>query len=119
MNLSIRKIAVASLLLIMASPAFAGTQDFTLYNQTGVLIYELYISESKNNRWEEDVLGNQVLDHGEYLNVTFSGRSACWWDIMAVDSDGNNVYWEGIDLCSTYTVTLTCDSAGDCWATSN
>lgn len=98
-----------------SSPAFAGTQDFTLVNDTGVEIYSLYISESSNDDWEEDVLGEDTLPDGARMDITFSGRTACLWDMMVTDDEGGNVTWQGIDLCESSVVILSCDDE-ECWA---
>jgi hypothetical protein len=98
-----------------APAAFAGTQDFTLINQTGVDIYSLYISESSNDDWEEDVLGEDTLPDGDRVDISFSGRSACLWDMMVTDDEDGNVTWEGIDLCKSSVVVLRCDD-DECWA---
>ena len=104
--------------LLFSTSTHAGTQDFVLVNSTGVVIYELYISETKNDDWEEDVLGDDVLDTGGRLTVTFSGRDACFWDMLAVDGDGNTVTWTALNLCTTHVIELTCDDDGECYATS-
>lgn len=108
-------LALLAFAALAAPAAFAGTQDFTLVNQTGVEIYSLFISESANDEWEEDVLGDDVLPDGDRMRITFAGRSACLWDMMVTDDEGGNVTWEGIDLCSTSVVVLRCD-ADECWA---
>lgn len=110
-------LALTALAFAVAPAAFAGTQDFTLVNRTGVEIYSLFISESANDEWEEDVLGDDVLPDGARIDVTFSGRSACLWDILVTDDEGGNVTWEGIDLCETSVVILRCDD-DECWADS-
>ena len=112
---SIRLVAVVTLLAALATPAAAGTQDFRLVNQTGVEIYNLFISESNNTNWEEDVLGLDVLPNGSSVVVTFSGREACLWDMMVTDDEGGNVTWEGLNLCETAVVVLRC-SDSECWA---
>jgi hypothetical protein len=55
------------------------------------------------------------LENGARLNVTFSGRSACLWDILAVDPDENSVSFAGINLCEVSIVVLRCGD-GECWA---
>ena len=102
-------------LVLPASMTYAGTQDFTLVNQTGATIYSLHVSETANDSWEEDVLGDDTLLNGGRMNIAFSGRQACLWDILAVDPDGNEVYWTGIDLCRVAVVILKCDG-DECWA---
>lgn len=96
-------------------PVFAGTQDFTLVNRTGVDIYSLFISESANNDWEEDVLGQDVLPDGARVNISFRGRTACLWDMMVTDSVGDSLEWAGINLCEASVVVLSCDDE-ECWA---
>lgn len=110
-------VVVLCLLAVVAvvPPASAGTQDFALVNQTGVEIYSLYISESANNDWEEDVLGDKVLPDGQRMNISFSGRAACLWDMMVTDDEGSSVTWTGINLCETSVVVLRCNEEG-CWA---
>lgn len=107
--------AIALLAALLAPAAFAGTQDFVLSNQSGVEIHNLYISESGNENWEEDVLGENVLSHGSRANIQFAGRSACEWDILVADAEGGNVTWTGIDLCAASVVVLHCNE-GECWA---
>ncbi len=107
--------ALVGLLALGAGAAQAGTQDFTLVNQTGSEIYNLYISESANDDWEEDVLGENTLRNGGRMNIGFSGRSACLWDMMVADEEGNNVTWTGINLCQVSVVVLKCDDS-ECWA---
>lgn len=102
--------------LVFQGTAVAGTQDFTLVNKTGVTINNMHVSETSKDDWEEDVLGDQVLDDGESLNVSFSGKEACKWDIMVKDEEGHGIYWRSIDLCEVSKVVLHCGD-GKCWAT--
>jgi hypothetical protein len=101
--------------LLLPALASAGTQDFWLYNQSGVLIHELYISPSSSNNWEEDVLGEDVLDDGEASFVSFRGREACMWDFLLVDSEGGQLTFDAVNLCSVSKVALRCNDA-ECWA---
>ena len=96
-------------------PCEAGTQDFLLVNDTGVEIYSVYVSETNNENWEEDVMGWDVLPYGGRVNIGFSGRRACLWDLMVTDGDDNSVTWTGINLCEVSTVILRCNQEG-CWA---
>lgn len=95
--------------------AHAGTQDFTLINQTGVDVYSLYISESSSDDWEEDVLGEDTLPDGQRVDITFSGRSACLWDMLVTDDEGGELAFQGINLCEASVVVLRCDDE-ECWA---
>lgn len=101
--------------LFFTVPVFAGTQDFTLVNDTGVEIYSLYVSEASNDDWEEDVLGEYVLPDGDRIEIGFQGRSACMWDLRVEDEEGDALEWDAINLCESSVVVLRCDG-GECWA---
>src|SRR3712207_5253889 len=55
--------AFLALMLVVAgtSTAFADPRDFTLINNTGQVITEVYVSPSNQTDWGEDVLGRDVL----------------------------------------------------------
>jgi hypothetical protein len=109
---------VGGLLVVFAgftARTSAGTQDFTLVNKTGVDIHNLHISESAKDDWEEDVLGADVLANGDSLEIHFSGKAACSWDLMVKNEAGEGVFWRKLDLCKATKVTLTCDK-GNCSA---
>ena len=103
-------------LAALARPSAGGTQDFTLVNKTGVDLHNLYISESKKDAWEEDVLGDEVLSNGDSVSVTFSGKSACQWDLLVRDKDGDSASWTDVNLCEYAKIVLQCDGKR-CWAT--
>ncbi|MFH1057236.1 MAG: hypothetical protein V1797_00990 [Pseudomonadota bacterium] len=99
------------LLIALALPARAGDQDFVLVNQTGVVIDELYVVPNNARTWEEDILGRDVLNPGESATISFSPKVRdCIWDLMVVDKEGNEVWWEDIDLCQHRRVTLTLEN---------
>ena len=97
--------------------AMANNQNFTLVNETGVTVDELYISKVSTNDWEEDILGVDSLGDGEQVEVEFPvEEDACKWDIMIKDTDGNEFFWRGIDLCEVEKITLHYEN-GKAWAT--
>jgi hypothetical protein len=74
--------------------------DFTLINKTGVTITELYVSPTSVDDWEEDVLGRDVLKHGERIDIKFSrSENTCRWDLKMVDEDDDEGVWKNLDLC--------------------
>ena len=100
-----RRMLLASAILVagMTSSAFAaGKQDFTLINKTGYSINEVYVSPATSDDWQEDVLGQDVLDNGQTVHIKFS-RSAtgCKWDLKVVYTDGESAEWDAFDLCET------------------
>ena len=97
----------ALMLLAGAGIAAAGTQDFTLVNDTGVDIAELYIAPSASEDWEEDVLGTDILKDGASVHVTFSPKlKAEAWDLMVVDAEGDEITWTGLELNQISKITL-------------
>ncbi|MBI9106775.1 MAG: hypothetical protein JEZ04_08515 [Spirochaetales bacterium] len=86
-------------------------QDFTILNDTGFDIYYIFLSPDYSDDWEEDVLGeDEVLLAGESYDVTFSGYGDdCSFDVRLVDEEGDSYTKWGVDLCSTYTLTITLD----------
>jgi hypothetical protein len=86
--------------LLAAAPVFAGDQDFTLVNKTGYEISEVYVSPSKSDDWEEDVLGQDVLANGEQVDITFSRKEkTCSWDLKVTYSDQTSAVWDAFNLC--------------------
>lgn len=84
-----------------------GKQDFTLVNETGVVINSVYISPHSVNAWEEDILGQAKLDDGESVDITFSRKEkAAKWDLRIEDSDGNAIEWESLNLLQISKLTL-------------
>jgi len=102
--------AIFSLSLMLAPMAFAhGTEnlapatiqnklDFELHNQTGYLIEEVYVSPSNKDDWEEDVLGQDVLENGESVNITFTRQRQAYWDLKVVFKGGREAVWTKFDL---------------------
>jgi hypothetical protein len=100
--------AILALSALFSSVAFAqGKQDFTLVNKTGVIISELYVSAHSTDDWEEDILGQDVLGDNESLEITFSPKERVkMWDLKVVDSKGNSIEWENLNLLEISKVTL-------------
>lgn len=91
-----------------SAPIFAQSKlDFTLKNDTGLIINELYVSPNSSDDWEEDILGRDVLKDGESLDITFSRtEKTCNWDLKIIDEDKDPVEWEKLDLCTASHITL-------------
>lgn len=105
-------IALAMLVCAFASalPAQAQSrQDFLLVNRTGYDISEVYISPSKADDWEEDILGrDDTLDDGDQKEIRFKrvGKT-CMWDLKVVyDDDDSSAVWHDIDLCKVSKITI-------------
>ncbi len=114
-----KKIVIGALLVAaIASPAAAGNQDFTILNNTGYPIDQVYVSASAKEDWEEDVLGRDTLPAGERTKIRFSSdEDACLWDLKVVYQDEETAEWQGINLCEVSVVSLSYDrKSGNTWA---
>lgn len=104
----------AALFLSLSSTVSAqeSINDFTLVNNTGYVISEVYISPTALNEWGEDVMDVDVLGIDESVNIKFSPRSyEGLWDIKVVYSiDNSEVVWSGYDLTSILSITIHYDA---------
>ena len=106
-------VSILALSTLLSSAAFAqGKQDFTVVNKTGVIISELYVSPHSADDWEEDILGQDVLANNDSVDITFSPKEkAKLWDLKVVDSKGNSIEWENLNLLEISKITLHYDKA--------
>jgi|ERR1039457_5375766 hypothetical protein len=100
-------VALVAMLLLAASAALAGEQDFTVHNKTGVEIHKLHISPHSSDEWGEDILGQDTLASGESVHIKFSrSEKAAHWDLKVEDSEGHSIEWESLNLLEISEVTL-------------
>jgi hypothetical protein len=71
MTKSIVRLLLLVGLLMVTRVATAGSQDFTVANQTGVEIHALFISPSKADSWGDDILGEDTLANGQSVDIHF------------------------------------------------
>jgi hypothetical protein len=103
-------VAAFAAALAVAAPAGAqdAKQDFMLMNKTGYELKALYVSPSKSDDWEDDVLGQDTLSDGQAVNVHFSPKTkTCKWDLKVTYSDDDSsAVWHDIDLCKVEKITI-------------
>jgi hypothetical protein len=101
---------LASAFALSETPAQAqeARQDFILVNRTGYDISEVYVSPSKADDWEEDVLGDDELEDGDQTTIRFKRAvRSCLWDLKVVYSDDDSaVVWHDIDLCKVSKIAI-------------
>ncbi|MCZ8315447.1 hypothetical protein [Phreatobacter sp.] len=100
--------AFAALFLSVAGEANAqARQDFAIVNQTGYTIDEVYVSPTSANNWGDDLMGDNSLENGMTLNVSFPvDTTACRYDIKVVYDDETPVEFRNVNLCRIARVTL-------------
>ena len=102
-----KKLIALCAAVTLATPALAGKQDFTIVNKTGYQIAKIFVATSKSDDWEEDVMGDDVIEDGARQPITFdSNTTTCKYDLKAVYHDGDSAEWGGLNLCEVSTVTL-------------
>jgi len=108
----------AGLSLLAPSVAQAARQNFSLDNETGYTISEVYVSPTSKNDWEEDVMGQDTLDTGSSVDITFPHHAGgCYWDLKVVYDDNTDAYWTNFNLCTISEITLNYNRrTGKTWA---
>ena len=82
-------------MLLAAVWLFAqSSPTITVVNNCGYPIYYIYISTADTENWEEDVLGDDVLQPGRSITVRLPRNGT--WDFMAVDQDGDEYIVYGV-----------------------
>lgn len=99
---------LATMVAATTSAALADPRDFTLTNNSDVMITHVYVSSADTANWEEDILGRDILAPGESVDITFAGFTSgdCSYDIKVMAVDGREGYLYGVDLCATTSVTF-------------
>jgi hypothetical protein len=112
--------ALYALPLVLAAflqPAAAdgAKQDFALMNRTGYELKEVYVSPSKADDWQEDILGQGTLGDGQRVNIHFSPKvQTCKWDLKVVYTvDSSSAVWSDINLCDVDKITIHYDKDRD------
>ncbi len=90
-----------------SQPAFAQNCDtsFTLQNNSGQQINEIYFSPTSDNRWGADRLGADVLPAGRSASYRPSPPGA--YDFRVVFQGGQALEQRNVNLCAVSTVTVT------------
>ena len=100
---------VLGVLFLFNSGAQAQSQNFTMTNNTGMILVDVFISPSDSESWGSDVIPGDLILDGESFDFTFTDVSPekCMWDIMFTADDGVKYYMKGVNLCEITTITLT------------
>jgi hypothetical protein len=104
-------VAVVALVAMWSASLGAAAQrknlDFTLVNKTGVVVMEVYLSPTSDNEWGEDVMGDDILDDDEKVDIKFSSsETECNWDLKVIDEDDDEIVWTKLNLCTANEITL-------------
>jgi hypothetical protein len=97
------KFHVAVLALALSVPAaFADSlnRTVTVVNDTDFTMQRFFASNKDSTSWEEDILGDSVLDPHSEINIKIDdGTGYCIYDFKAVFDDGDEVEERGVNVC--------------------
>lgn len=108
MKKSLFILALVTGLFIFGQSANAQNQNFSMANNTGMILVDVFISPSSADNWGPDDIPKDLILDGETFNFTFTGVDAehCSWDIMFTADTGTKYTMTGVDLCSITSITL-------------
>jgi hypothetical protein len=101
-----KMIAMAAIASALAAPAFAQSYEIRFQNNSGVTLMYLYASDTNNSSWEQDLLGENVLRNGQYLDLTIHNVSNCMYDVLFQFDNGQELQ-DVVDICTVGTYTIT------------
>lgn len=87
-------------LTVAALPLSLSAADYyvDITNNTGYTIFYIYVSPDKSDSWEEDVLGDKVLMHGDSRRINLYGYKSPIFDIRLVDEDDDSYTFWDVDV---------------------
>jgi hypothetical protein len=97
-------VVAASLLFLFQSatvpPAHSGERNVLLTNDTRERLIEIYISDDRTDKWQEDLLGLEFLLPGSSVSVDVDDRNGnCRVDVKTVLSNGSSLVYRGVNAC--------------------
>ncbi len=102
-----RKLVAVVVLLLTGTAAFAENRVVTFENKSDSAVEALFGSNVGENSWEEDLLGEGVLEPGEAIEVNFDdGTGSCQFDFKATFADGTEGTLADVNVCEVSNVTI-------------
>jgi hypothetical protein len=97
--------------LALSKDINAQSQNFSMTNNTDLILIDVFISPNDENNWGSDVIPKDMILPGETFDFSFTGvdPSKCVWDIMFTADDGVKYYMQDVDLCNLTSITLSKD----------
>lgn len=105
------RIFVLALMLTLLAAGSALAQNINIVNATGFTIEQLGLSHHTASGDAEDLLGEGVLENGYVITINIPTPAT--WELIAVDGEGGQVNWEGLDLTGVSAITLYGDGSAD------
>lgn len=103
------KLLVVGGLLSWTATAAAQSEDlyFTLANDSDVAVIGFYVSHTRTDSWEENLMEGAYLPGGNEIEVVIAdGRRTCLYDLRTEFEDGDTFEDFEVDLCALGAYTL-------------
>lgn len=116
---------VAAMLVLAATASFAQVFDFTVHNATGYDIDSVYVAPANDDKWGDDVMGEDQLEDGKSVEIKFDKVYEAALLLLNVDkydlrieySDGSSEEYYDLKLEDITDLTLALDKKGNGVAT--
>ncbi|MCT7956943.1 hypothetical protein [Laspinema palackyanum] len=119
-NLTVHKflrflwVGVVSSLPVVATAVHAETSpqyEFTVTNNTGSPITELYVDDTEQADWGDSILGDSPIDPGEtapfyWADEDWVEGDPCLYDVFTRSEDGTEGFAEAVDFCKNPAITV-------------
>ncbi len=106
---------------IFASNTFAQNYElrFDIVNHTGLSLYGIYVTDTDQNNWGNDIIPYDRFENDTVANVSIpvDNQTLCDYDIRITDDNGNSVEFTNVDFCELQTLTLLMDREGNLYYT--
>lgn len=97
-----------SLFFVTALSAQYGELKFAIVNNSGIDLYGVFLSESLDDNWGEDIIPGDVFDNESIVEVAIpiNDETLCVYDIKITDHVGEGVIFPEIDFCEVSMITF-------------
>lgn len=118
-----KKITILFLLVAVFFTASMNAQNYELkfdvVNHTGLSLYGVYITDTNQNNWGDDIIPYDRFETDTMVNVSIpiDDETLCNYDVRITDDEGNSVDFSDVDFCILQTLTLLMDSEGNLYYT--
>jgi hypothetical protein len=99
--------------MTLTTSAWADARDFGVINQTGYAIKFLAVSEAHDNDFSENELTGVLANGGKAMVHFTHADKGCSWKMKATSTDGTNVFFPVMNLCTINNVTIRYNKAND------
>ncbi|MCM5553674.1 hypothetical protein [Pleomorphomonas sp. NRK KF1] len=101
MNFQMQASALAvAVLFVCVVDASAYDRRVVVVNNTSTAIQEFYASNTGQDDWQEDILGEDTLPPGGEMTVNIDdGSGYCKYDFRAVFEDATEATKAGVNVC--------------------